>query len=80
MDALSPMSALRSEYENGSPIFLKQIDWLTTNGYDSIRRTRGEAPFHSLRITATESQIAKQATETAFLDVRVLYLIHMFPL
>lgn len=42
MDALSPMSDLRSEYENGSTLFLKQIDWLISNGYDSIRRTRGD--------------------------------------
>ena len=46
MDVLSPMSALRSEYENGSAMFLKQIDWLVANGYNSIRRTRGKAPFH----------------------------------
>ena len=47
MDVLSPMSALRSEYENGSAMFLKQIDWLVANGYNSIRRTRGEAPLTS---------------------------------
>ena len=40
------MDVLRSEYENGSAMFLKQIDWLIANGYDSIRRTRGEALFH----------------------------------
>ena len=45
MDVLSPMSALRSEYENGSTMFLKQIDWLVANGYNSIRRTRGKAPL-----------------------------------
>jgi len=42
MDTVSPMSALRSEYENGSAMFLKQIDWLVANGYNSIRRTRGD--------------------------------------
>jgi len=57
MDALSPMSALRSEYENGSAIFLKQIDWLIANGYDSIRRTRGDGDcfYRSLGFAYVES-------------------------
>ena len=41
IDAVSPMSSLRSEYENGSPTFLKQIDWLTQRGFGYVRRTRG---------------------------------------
>jgi ubiquitin thioesterase protein OTUB1 len=64
------MSSLRSEYENGSVTFLDQIDWLIANGYGSIRRTRGEAPFHLTEMTATEPQIAKQVMGTAFIDVR----------
>jgi len=41
IDAVSPMSSLRSEYENGSPTFLKQIDWLIKHGFVHVRRTRG---------------------------------------
>jgi hypothetical protein len=42
IDAVAPMSSLRSEYENGSPTFLKQIDWLMKHGFGHVRRTRGE--------------------------------------
>jgi len=42
IDQIVPMSVLRAEYENGSASFVKQIDWLTNNGFDSIRRTRGD--------------------------------------
>ncbi|KAJ3972454.1 cysteine proteinase [Lentinula raphanica] len=40
--ALTPISELRAEYENGSPAFVKQIDYLQSQGYSSIRRTRGD--------------------------------------
>jgi ubiquitin thioesterase protein OTUB1 len=36
------MTILRSEYENGSPSFLKQIDWLMQHGFAHIQRTRGD--------------------------------------
>lgn len=36
------MIALRAEYEGGSQVFVKQIDWLTKHGYVGIRRTRGD--------------------------------------
>ncbi|KZT69469.1 cysteine proteinase [Daedalea quercina L-15889] len=39
---LVPMAALRAEYEGGSQVFVKQIDWLTEHGYAGIRRTRGD--------------------------------------
>ncbi|KIM81941.1 hypothetical protein PILCRDRAFT_71406, partial [Piloderma croceum F 1598] len=42
IDQIVPMSALRAEYENGSASFVQQIDWLTNNGFDSVRRTRGD--------------------------------------
>lgn len=37
-----PISVLRSEYENGSGSFVKQIDYLQSNGFTSVRRTRGD--------------------------------------
>lgn len=39
---IAPISALRAEYEGGSPAFVSQIDWLAANGYHYIRRTRGD--------------------------------------
>ncbi|KAK0236806.1 cysteine proteinase [Armillaria nabsnona] len=39
---IAPISALRTEYEGGSHAFVRQIDWLTANGYHYIRRTRGD--------------------------------------
>lgn len=35
------MSVLRAEYEGGSASFVKQIDWLTSAGFNGIRRTKG---------------------------------------
>ncbi|KAK0437016.1 cysteine proteinase [Armillaria borealis] len=42
IDEIAPISALRTEYEGGSHAFVRQIDWLTANGYHYIRRTRGD--------------------------------------
>ncbi|KAK0189760.1 cysteine proteinase [Armillaria mellea] len=42
IDEIAPISALRAEYEGGSPAFVSQIDWLAANGYHYIRRTRGD--------------------------------------
>jgi ubiquitin thioesterase protein OTUB1 len=39
---LAPLSALRAEYENGSGSFIKQIDFLKAQGYEGIRRSRGD--------------------------------------
>ncbi|KAH9922178.1 cysteine proteinase [Fomitopsis serialis] len=39
---LAPMAVLRAEYEGGSQVFVKQIDWLTEHGFVGIRRTRGD--------------------------------------
>ena len=41
MAELVPLSVLRAEYE-GSDSFIKQIDFLSTKGYDGIRRSRGD--------------------------------------
>ncbi|EGN94864.1 hypothetical protein SERLA73DRAFT_187954 [Serpula lacrymans var. lacrymans S7.3] len=42
IDELASMSVLREEYEHGSASFLRQIDYLTKDGYDCVRRTRGD--------------------------------------
>jgi len=37
-----PMSVLRQEYEGGSGVFVRRIDWLVNQGYNAIRRSRGD--------------------------------------
>ena len=39
---LKPLSTLRAEYEGGSESFLKEIDFLQGQGYEGIRRSRGD--------------------------------------
>jgi ubiquitin thioesterase protein OTUB1 len=41
MAELVPLTVLRAEYE-GSDSFIKQIDFLSAQGYDGIRRSRGD--------------------------------------
>ncbi|KAH9477068.1 OVARIAN TUMOR DOMAIN-containing deubiquitinating enzyme 1 [Psilocybe cubensis] len=59
IDSISPMAALRSEYENGSLSFVKQIDWLSDHGFDRVRRTKalGFAYIESL-ITSSEREFS----------------------
>ncbi|KAH9976866.1 peptidase C65 Otubain-domain-containing protein [Lactifluus volemus] len=42
MAELMPMSVLRAEYEESSEAFIKQIDFLSSQGYEGIRRSRGD--------------------------------------
>ncbi|KAF8180849.1 peptidase C65 Otubain-domain-containing protein [Pholiota molesta] len=42
IESVAPMTELRSEYENGSIAFVKQIDWLMDKGFKFVRRTRGD--------------------------------------
>ncbi|TRM60070.1 peptidase C65 Otubain-domain-containing protein [Schizophyllum amplum] len=42
IDDAQPLAVLRAEYENGSPSFVQQIDWLEGKGFHAIRRTRGD--------------------------------------
>ncbi|KAF8875730.1 peptidase C65 Otubain-domain-containing protein [Gymnopilus junonius] len=67
IDILAPMSTLLSEYENGSPSFLKQIDWLIKQGFDRVRRTRGDGDcfYRSLGFAYVESLINSQDREFA---------------
>ncbi|KAF9074493.1 cysteine proteinase [Rhodocollybia butyracea] len=42
IDRIVPISQLRAEYERGSPSFVQQINYLESQGYSSLRRTRGD--------------------------------------
>jgi len=59
IDDVRPMSSLRSEYENGSATFLKQIDWLIKQGFGHVRRARGDGDcfYRSLGFAYVESLI-----------------------
>ncbi|KAI0255597.1 cysteine proteinase [Lactifluus subvellereus] len=39
---LVPLSVLRAEYEGGSDSFIRQIDFLLAQGYEGVRRSRGD--------------------------------------
>ena len=39
---LAPLTTLRAEYEGSSESFVKQIDFLINQGYQGIRRSRGD--------------------------------------
>lgn len=39
---LAPLSTLRADYEGGSESFIKQIDSLKDQGFEGIRRSRGD--------------------------------------
>ncbi|WWC71960.1 uncharacterized protein I206_105919 [Kwoniella pini CBS 10737] len=37
-----PLSVIRQEYEKGSSMILKKLDWLAQNGWDQVWRARGD--------------------------------------
>ncbi|KIY48557.1 cysteine proteinase [Fistulina hepatica ATCC 64428] len=67
MGAVSPMSALREEYERGSASFVRQIDWLTKHGFRSLRRTRGDGDcfYRSVAFAYLERVVASADSELA---------------
>jgi len=73
---LAPLSTLRAEYEGGSDSFLKQFDFLKEQGWEGIRRSRGDGDcfYRSLiyayieRIFSQEDR--KQAVETSMATLR----------
>jgi len=67
IDEIVPLSSLRSEYEQGSPFFLKQIDWLQNHGFSHIRRTRGDGDcfYRSLAFTYLEQILLSSNREFA---------------
>ena len=54
---LAPLSALRAEYENGSASFIKQIDFLKAQGYEGIRRSRGDGDCFYRCLSPPESPL-----------------------
>ncbi|KAF9529048.1 peptidase C65 Otubain-domain-containing protein [Crepidotus variabilis] len=72
IEDLTPISDLRSEYEKGTGLFVNQIDWLSTNGFKSIRRTRGDGDcfYRSLGFAYVDSII--NSTDKEFAVARSL--------
>ncbi|KAI0668900.1 peptidase C65 Otubain-domain-containing protein [Trametes maxima] len=75
ISSLTPMSTLRAEYENGSQTFVKQIDWLTAQGWIGIRRTRGDGDcfYRSLAFAYIEHIL--NATEPALAVTTALSIL-----
>lgn len=61
------MSVLRSEYENGSRAFVKQIDHLVSLGYKGVRRSRGDGNcfYRSLAFAYVERLLRVEDPELA---------------
>ena len=70
IDEAQPLAVLRAEYENGSPSFVQQIDWLEGKGFHAIRRTRGAYIVGRLRAYPLTAR--SQVTATASTAVRVM--------
>ncbi|KAI0316959.1 cysteine proteinase [Amylostereum chailletii] len=64
---VAPMDVLRAEYEDGSPSFVKQIDYLKSLGYLGIRRARGDGDcfYRSLAFAYIERIIQSQDSSLA---------------
>ncbi|KZT24962.1 cysteine proteinase [Neolentinus lepideus HHB14362 ss-1] len=62
IDQIVPMAVLRAEYENGSASFVKQIDYLVSQSYTGIRRTRGDGDcfYRSLAFRYVERLLNSQ--------------------
>ncbi|KAI0299058.1 cysteine proteinase [Multifurca ochricompacta] len=78
MAELAPLSVLRAEYEgnSNSDSFIKQIDYLVAQGYEGIRRSRGDGDcfYRSLiyayieRIFSTQDRHLAVATSISTLE------------
>ncbi|KAK2465547.1 hypothetical protein APHAL10511_002439 [Amanita phalloides] len=77
IEDVEPISLLRAEYESGSANFLKQIDWLSAQGFRHLRRARGDGDcfyralgfaFIEQILQASEKDIAV-ASALSLLDV-----------
>lgn len=67
MSEPAPISALRTEYENGSSSFVAQIDDLVRQGFTSIIRTRGDGDcfYRSLAFAYIDQLIRAEDPELA---------------
>ncbi|KDQ54548.1 hypothetical protein JAAARDRAFT_397855 [Jaapia argillacea MUCL 33604] len=68
IDQLKHIAVLRSEYEHGTPAFLQQIDYLRSQGYNGIRRTRGDGDcfYRSLAFAFVERLMNSEEEELEF--------------
>jgi len=64
---LTPLSTLRTEYEGSSGSFIKQIDFLIGQGYEGIRRSRGDGDcfYRSLIFSYIERIFSQEDRKTA---------------
>lgn len=77
---LAPLSTLRAEYENGSGSFIKQIDFLKAQGYEGIRRSRGDGDcFYRSLIFAYIERIFSQEDRKVAVDSSIATLEGFLP-
>jgi len=64
---LAPLSTLRADYEGGSESFIKQIDFLKDQGFEGIRRSRGDGDcfYRSLVFAYIERIFAQEDRDAA---------------
>ncbi|KAF8487187.1 cysteine proteinase [Russula ochroleuca] len=77
---LAPLSTLRTEYEGSSGSFIKQIDFLIQQGYEGIRRSRGDGDcFYRSLIFAYIERIFSQEDRKVAVDSSVSTLQDFLP-
>ncbi|KAJ3786446.1 cysteine proteinase [Lentinula aff. detonsa] len=76
---IAPIDELRAEYENGSPSFVQQINYLQSQGYSSIRRTRGDGDcfYRSVAFAYVENLL--HASDPVFAVVAALSTLEATP-
>ncbi|KAH9856300.1 cysteine proteinase [Lenzites betulinus] len=77
---LQPMSSLREEYENGSQVFVKQIDWLVRQGWAGIRRTRGDGDCFYRSLAFAYIERIMDAEEPALAVISAISVLETTPL
>ncbi|KAI0830110.1 cysteine proteinase [Trametes gibbosa] len=76
---LLPMASLRAEYENGSQIFVKQIDWLMNQGWAGIRRTRGDGDCFYRSLAFAYIERIMHAEEPALAVISAISVLETTP-
>ncbi|KAH9980568.1 peptidase C65 Otubain-domain-containing protein [Russula compacta] len=77
---LAPLATLRAEYEGSSEPFVKQIDFLINQGYQGIRRSRGDGDcFYRSIVFAYIERIFSQEDKKAAVAASISTLESFLP-
>ncbi|KAE9406118.1 cysteine proteinase [Gymnopus androsaceus JB14] len=75
----APIAELRAEYERGSPSFVQQIDYLESQGYSSLRRTRGDGDCFYRSVAFAYIEKITQASDPAIAAAGALSTLDATP-